>query len=84
MHGRRLCVKAEGIYRVFSALCMLALQGSSSTARLGGKAKYAGIVGMGPRAKAVERPEWGTSPFQVPPSYMLSLLAWLPASSPLV
>ena len=41
------------------------MQGSSSSARLGGKAKYVCIVGLGKKEKASSPPEWGPSPFQV-------------------
>ena len=41
------------------------MQGSSSSARLGGNAKYVCIVGLGKKEKASSPPEWGPSPFQV-------------------
>ena len=41
------------------------MQGSSSCARLGGKARYVCIAGLGKKEKATSPQEWGTSPFQV-------------------
>jgi hypothetical protein len=41
------------------------VQGSSASARLGGKARYVALVGLGKAAKAQAVAEWGASPFQV-------------------
>ncbi|KAK9812763.1 hypothetical protein WJX72_003306 [[Myrmecia] bisecta] len=38
--------------------------GSSSFARAGGKARFLGIVGLGPAAKAAPTSKWGPTPFQ--------------------
>ena len=43
----------------------LSAQGSSSSARLGGKAKYVCIVGLGKKAVKSPAPVWGVSPFMV-------------------
>ena len=40
-------------------------QGSSAFARVGGKARLVGVVGLGPVDKAKIAPTWGASPFQV-------------------
>lgn len=44
--------------------CLFA-QGSSSSARLGGKAKYVCIVGLGKKDAKPPAPVWGVSPFMV-------------------
>ena len=41
------------------------LQGSSQSARLGGKARSIALVGLGKADKAKAVAEWGASPFQV-------------------
>ena len=40
-------------------------QGTSAFARVGGKARLVGVVGLGPADKAKVVPKWGASPFQV-------------------
>ena len=40
-------------------------QGTSVFARVGGKARLVGVVGLGPVDKAKITPKWGASPFQV-------------------
>jgi len=42
-----------------------AAQGTSAIARVGGKARLVGVVGLGPADKAKVVPKWGASPFQV-------------------
>jgi hypothetical protein len=43
----------------------LVLQGSSQSARLGGKARSIALVGLGKAGKAKAVADWGASPFQV-------------------
>ncbi len=43
----------------------LSAQGTSSSARLGGKAKYVCIVGLGKKDAKSPAPVWGVSPFMV-------------------